>query len=136
MARVCDDLADLLSTGGITTTIYRGFLPDLGDEAIAIVETGGYAPVSVMSATPGNAVEQRPTVQVTRRSMTPEAADAEMQVIWRLLHGAGDRSLNGTRYLWIEAQQQPFPLPRDEAGRWLSVCNFMACKAVTTATST
>ncbi len=136
MAGIEDDLADFLSTGGISTTMFKDFLPERPDEALQILRTGGYPPVHRMSATAGNPVEERPTVQILRRSQSVQRALAEMNVIWRMLDGAGDVTINGTRYFWVEAMQSPFPFPRDETNRARIVCNFMACKAVTTATST
>lgn len=111
-------------------------MPPSPDEALQIVVTGAYAPVHAFSATAGAAVEERPSVQIIRRSPVLQRALVEMNVIWKLLDGAGDRSINGTRYLWIEAQQSPFPLGRDESNRSLVACNFSVAKAVSTATST
>lgn len=131
-----DDLADLLSSGGIATTTFKGFMPERPDEAILLVETGGFEPIRAMSPIAGAAVEERPTVQIMRRSVTFQKAVAEMNVIWRMLDGFGDRSINGTPYKWIAAQQSPFPLPEDASGRKLRVCNFLVCKGVSTGTST
>jgi hypothetical protein len=131
-----DDLADLLSTGGVTTQIYRGFMPEKPDEAVQLVETGGIGPVHAMASAPGLAVEERASVQIVRRSATYQRARASMNVIFRLLDGAGDRTVNGTRYLWIEAIQSPFALGQDETGRTLVACNFNVCKALSTSTST
>lgn len=131
-----DDIDDLLTTGGVTTTIYRGYMPPSPDEAVQIIETGGLAPIHAMSGGPGNAVVERPTFQVIRRSPAYARARAEMNVIWKLLDGHGDVTVNGTRYQWIEARQSPFPLGQDESGRWLLACNFLAAKALSTSTST
>lgn len=136
MPFLLDDLADLLSSGGVTTTTYKGFLPELPDDALLLSETGGLPPVHAMSGSAGNAVEERPSVQVMRRSPVYNRARAEMNVIVKLLDGFGDRSINGTRYLWIAAKQSPFPLPTDASGRFLQVCNFDIAKALSTSTST
>lgn len=131
-----DDLSDLLSSGGITTTIYKGFLAEQPDDAIALIETGGLPAVHAMNASAGNAVEERPTVQIIRRSPVYNRARAEMQFIWRMLDGFGDRNINGTRYMWIASRQMPFTLPEDESRRTMFVCNFDIAKAVSTSTST
>lgn len=143
MGNVLDDLADLVSSGGITTTAYKSFLPVSGDEVLGIVETGGFPPLRAMPGSAGRGgvgagliVVERPTVQITRRSTSPQRARAEMSFIYRFLDGVGDRSINGTRYNLITAMQPPFPLPDDESGRKLMVCNFLVEKALTTATST
>lgn len=144
---VMDDIADLLSSGGIATTIYRGFMPEQPAEAIQVLVTGGMAPIRRMSGTAGasavsasaasgHTVVEQPTVQIVRRSASLERAMVEMNVIWRMLDGNGDRSINGTRYQWIGAMQQPFPAGRDQSNRSLVSCNFLIAKAVSTATST
>lgn len=143
MAGVIYDLADLISSGGVTTTIYRGFMAPSPDEALQIIETGGFPPIRAMPGSAGRGgvgagliVEERVTVQIVRRSASPQLARAAMSYIYRFLDGAGNRDINGTRYGLITAQQPPFPLPYDESGRKLMVCNFLAEKALTTATST
>lgn len=136
MGFVLDDLADLLSSGGVTTTIYQGFLPEQPDDALVLIETGGMPAVHAFSPTAGNAVAERPSVQIIRRSPVYNRARAEMQYIWRMLDGFGDRSINGTRYMWIASRHMPFALPEDETRRTLIACNFDISKAVSTSTST
>lgn len=131
-----DDMADLLSTGGATGTIYRGFMPELPDDALQLLETGGLGPVHAMAGSAGMAVEEIAGLQVVRRSATYERARVAMNVVFKLLDGAGDRTVNGTRYSWIEAVQSPFALGRDEGGRSMVVCNFLVYKALSTSTST
>lgn len=133
---VTDDLRDYLTTGGIATTIYTRYLPERPDDAIQITVTGGYPPVHAFSAVAGAAVQEQPTVQIIRRSQVQERAEAEMNVIWRMLDGLGDRVINGTKYYWISAFGSPFTLPQDLTQRNLVVCNFLVVKAVSTATST
>ena len=77
-----DDLDDLLSSGGVGTAIYRGWMPEKPDEAIQLVETGGMAPVPQMSSATGVVVEERPSVQVIRRSPSYQRARGEMGVIF------------------------------------------------------
>jgi len=143
MGYLLDDIADLLSSGGVTTPVYTSFLPPQPDEAIQILDGGGFAPIRAMPGSVGRGgvgagliVQERPTVQIMRRSQSPQRARAEMNYIFRILDGLGNRDVNGTRYGLISAQQTPFPLPNDETGRRLQVCNFLVEKALTTATST
>lgn len=130
---VIDDLADFLSSGGISTTIYRGFMPDTPDEALQLVETGGYPPVYAFGTT---VVEERPTVQLMRRSSVANRARADLYVIKQLLDGMGDRSINGTAYKWVSVLHNPMPIGRDQSNRERFVMNAIIAKAVTTATST
>ena len=130
-----DDLADYLTTsggGGLTTTIYRGFMPESPDEALQIVVTGGYSDVHAF----GRVVEERPAVQMVRRSPVANRARAELQYIKQFLSGSGDVTLNGTRYSWFSALHPPFLLERDTANRWKFALNFTVAKAPTTSTST
>lgn len=143
MGDLLTDLNDLLSSGGITTTVYRGHLPPLPDDAIQLVQTGGYPPDRAMPGSAGRGglgagliVRERPTVQVIRRSVSPERARVEMSVIVRLLDGVGDRVVNGTRIGLISALQDPFQLPDDETSRSLLACNFLVEREPSTATST
>lgn len=130
---VVDDLADFLtSCGGVTTTIYRGFMPDTPDEAMQIVETGGYPSVYAF----GRVVEERPTLQLMRRSLVANRARAELNYIKNMLDGFGDRNINGCHYKWISALQPPFPLGRDMSNREEFAMNILVAKAPSTATST
>lgn len=138
-----DDLSDLLSSGGVTTTIFKEFLPPSPDDAILIRVTGAYPPIRAMGSPArsggigaGMIVIERPTVQVVRRSPSALRAEAEMNYIFNFLDGVGDRTINGTRYNQITALQSPFPLAQDETKRTERVCNFLIEKYVSTATST
>ena len=111
-------------------------MPEKPDEAIQLVETGGMAPVPQMSSATGVVVEERPSVQVIRRSPSYQRARVEMGVIFGLLQGLGGRTINGTAYKWVEAMQSPFALGQDESGRTLIACNFRVFKALSTSTST
>lgn len=137
MGALLVDLADLLTTGGIATTIYRGVLPEAPDDAIQLVESGGYPPVQAMrGARDVSTVVEQPTVQITRRSSSYDRNVAGMNAVLRLLDGAGDRTINGTRYGWITAIQPPFDLGRDETHRHLRALNVLVCREPSTATST
>lgn len=136
MGYLLDDIADWLTSGGIATPIYTALLPERPDEAIQVLRTGGLEPVRAFRASPGQPVEERPTVQIVRRSTSQKRAVVEMEQIFKLLDGAGDVTKGGTRYYWIAARQPPFPIGRDETDRWLVGMNFDVARAVSTATST
>lgn len=127
-----DDIKDLLSTGGITTPIYKSRLAGGPDELIALYETGGLPSVKAMSTGPGNAKFERPSVQVIRRSNSYETARLEMNTIHSLLDGLNERTINSTRYSWITALQPPFALDRDSADRAVIACNFSCLKTLST----
>lgn len=133
-----DDIADLLSTGGISGTVYKGWMPDAGTTAVAVYETGGQRSVHAMGAEPGQAVVERPRVQVVTRAAGDDYQTARNAAnnAFRLLDGVRERTINGTRYLWICAVQSPFLMGRDANQRVLIAANFDVMKVLSTSTST
>ena len=126
-----DDISDLLSTGSITTTIYKGYMAEQPDDAFSIIETGGMNPVHAMSTGPGNALLEVPTFQIMRRSASYATARTGLQAAFDLLDGLSERTINNTRYSFVTATQSPMALGRDESQRSLLVVNFTAYKEVT-----
>jgi hypothetical protein len=125
-----DDIADLLTTGGITTTIYKSVMPEQPNDALLLTETGGRAPIHAMSCGPGNALLEVPGFQVIRRSPSYETARTEMKTVFELLDGLSERTINTVRYSYVEAQQSPFMLGRDESLRSMVAMNFLAYKTL------
>jgi hypothetical protein len=124
-----DDISDLLSTGGITATIYAGgFLPEQPDEAFLLSETAGRGPIHAMAGAPGQATLEVAGLQVVRRSASYQTARVQMQTVMNLLDGLSERTVNSTRYSYVEATQVPFGMRRDESGRSLVAVNFLAYK--------
>lgn len=130
-----DDMADYLSSGGITATIYTGYLPETPDAALAVYETGGRPPDVAMGNVAGVVSMEWPSVQVVSRNVTDEYATARLLAhnVFKLLQGLPTRTINGTAYQWGMARQSPFLMGRDEAGRVLVACNFDIAKALSTA---
>lgn len=129
---ILDDLGDYLSTGGITGTIYKGFMPNDPDDCVAIYETGGQAPVHAMNGSAGQAVLERPRVQIVCRSGEYDYSTArtKAQSVFVLMDGMPTRTLNGVAYKWAAAVHSPFLMGRDEHKRPLIACNFDVSKAV------
>jgi len=127
-----DDISDLLTTGSISTTIYKSFMPEQPDDAFLLTETGGRGPIHAMSTGPGNAALEVAGLQVIRRSSSYETARSGMQSVMNLLDGLSERTINSTRYSYVEATQVPFALMRDEAERSLVAVNFLAYKDLST----
>lgn len=121
-----DDLADYLSSAGVTAAIYGGFMPEAPDAAVAIYETGGAGPVHGMAPGPGQAKLEQPRVQVVVRGAQYDYAAARLVAdqIWKLLDQLPERTINGTRYCWGEAVQSPMGYARDEDRRAYVACNF------------
>lgn len=133
-----DDLSDLLSTGGITTAIYKGHIPALaGNAAIGLFETGGMSSIQTMSTGPGAAsTVERPRLQVVARDLDASVAMAVATQAYTLLDGMRERVINGVRYLWAQAVQPPFFLDLDANGRTTIAFNVDVLKALSTSTST
>ena len=128
---LADDLADVISSGGVGTVgtdIFKGIAPSTPDELTAIFETGGGPPVHAMSAGPATALMERPHVQVLTRALRADSARKRASDANRLLD-ALQRSVNGVRYHSVYALQAPFFLRRDEAGRVEYACNYEIVRA-------
>jgi hypothetical protein len=127
-----DDISDLLTTGSISATIYKGFFPEQPDDAFVLSETAGRGPIHAMAGGPGQAKLEVAGLQVIRRSASYQTARQDMQNVMDLLDGLTERTINSTRYSYIEATQVPFGLMRDESQRSLVAVNFLAYKDLST----
>lgn len=115
-----DDVADILSTGGLGTVgtdIWKGANFGVADPSIAVLQVGGVASIHSMQSGPGMAVVEQPRVQIVVRSLSEETALRKAQAAFKLLDGFRERTVNGVRYLWASAVQPPFSLERDENNR-------------------
>ena len=127
-----DDISDLLTTGSITATIYKGFMPEQPDEAFILSETAGRGPIHAMAGGPGQAQLEVAGLQVIRRSASYQTARDDMQNVMDLLDGLTERTINSTRYSYVEATQTPFGMMRDESQRSMVAVNFLAYKDLST----
>ena len=120
------DLSDYLSSGGVGTLgtdLFVGQLPPAPDLATCVYETGGIAPIYSMGNVAGQAVVERPRVQVVVRGAQYdyETARAVAQKAWLLIDKLPTRSINGVAYKWGSCVQSVFLLQVDEQGRpWLA----------------
>jgi hypothetical protein len=128
-----DDIADLLSTGGLSaTTMYKAFMPEQPDEAFGLYETAGQGPIHAMAGSPGQASMEVAGLQVIRRSASYATGRSAMQDVMNLLDGLSERTINATRYSYVEATQVPFSLGRDDSERSMLAVNFLAYKDLST----
>ncbi len=139
-----DDIADVLSSGGVgtvATNIFVGQMPDNVDTGLSVIETGGAFPLRTMGAGASaigapTAPVELPRVQVLSRSPIYATARAKAQDAFNLLDGIAARTINGVRYLYITAVQSPMDLGRDKNNRAHFSVNFDVVKAVSTSSST
>ena len=120
-----DDIGDYLSSGGgyvSGTDLFLSILPDQPDAAIALFETGGGVPHHTMGGS--NPVAELPTLQVVCRAKRYDDARLLAKDVDILLNGVRNRLINGVMYRWIQAQQSPFFINRDEQQRDEVACNY------------
>jgi hypothetical protein len=123
---VLEDIGLYLQTNGLGTlgqTIFLGMLPldqpggGVQDAVLGLFEVPGLPPTHSHDAA-GPRYEQ-PMVQLRFRG-TPygyQAARMQAGEAFTLLDSVVNQTINGTRYLWMQAMQSPFGQPADEWNR-------------------
>lgn len=125
---ILDDISLLLSGGGVTATIYKGFLPDTPDSAVALYETPGEVPDQ--SGTPYDYL----TFQVRCRGNPGDYVSVRvlMDQCYRILHNSVPTDYSSPpagKYIYCFAVQSgPTPMGRDANGRPELVWNFKAMR--------
>jgi len=115
--------------------IFLNFIVDSPDNAIFLVDTGGFAPDytgEVVNANESFSVKVgaqagmlNPTVQIRVRNVDIQQAYAKAWQIYNLLHGKSFWDLSDTVHiLSCQAMQQPFWIGRDAKGRDEVSCNY------------
>ena len=119
-----DDLQDVISTGGMGTA-YKDYMPPTPDSVVSIYGAGGQGPTHTMQAPH---VLEEPRVQVICRAESLQSAHQTARGVYVLLNGIRNRDVNGVRYHWITAEQEPFLLGRDQNARFTVACNYAVKK--------
>jgi hypothetical protein len=117
---ILDDVADLLSTGGMGT-VYKDFAPPSPDAVTVVYGTLGNAPTFTMS---GPAVLEEPRVQVACRSTNLETAHQNARSAYGILNGVRNRTVNNVLYHWIKAGHEPVLIGKDGNARFTVACNY------------
>jgi hypothetical protein len=135
---VADDLSDYLTsqghganttdTGTAPISIFSNFSPTTPDQVVMVYETGGLSTVHAMASGPGQAVQERPAVQIRCRAQTQTSARTLADDVFNSLDGFRTRTINGTRYNYMEAIQSPFILDRDDEEREVFAFNVRIMK--------
>ncbi len=133
MAIVLDDLGVYLAAQGegtVGTDLFLGSMPETPDTAVALIEVGGEAPIDTFGTAAGTINVEKPQIQVLCRATQDDysAARVKAESVYKNLHGLAGSTLNGTKYLSIDAVQAPFNLGRDANGRWISGFNIILWK--------
>lgn len=126
------DLGDRLvaqSVGALADDIWLGGLPDgpdiTADPYVALIELTGLPPGAVM----GTAADplRNPRVQLIGRGSGYAAVRALVQSAIDALE-LTDTTINTTRYLLIEAVDEPASLGTDPDGRWRVAANMQVTR--------
>jgi hypothetical protein len=121
---ILEEVSSYLSTNGHPSA-GLGSLPNTPDDAFALYEYGGSAPMLVKRVQAP--VLEYPRFQVITRSKSYATARIKAERIYRLLAGYSGL-MGGVGYSRVKALQSPFFLDRDDAGRARFVCNYEATK--------
>lgn len=126
---ILDDLADLLSSGGIGTvgaTIFKGGSVESTQMIISILETGGLPSTKAFSTGPSIHAVERYRVQVLVHGPSRDYASARSKAesVRLLLDGLQERTINSRTYLYAEAVQPPFHIGEDGNDRPVISCNY------------
>jgi Bacteriophage minor capsid protein len=119
--------------GTVGTSIYKSQFSDETDAAVCVFEYPGRQSDKAFGTT---IICENARFQILVRSGREGVINAystartKAEAIYTLLDGAGNLTLSGINYLYIEALQPPFALEKDANGRWMIVCNYEARKRV------
>ena len=134
-----DDIDDLLTTGGMTDTFYKAWMPEQPDDCICLYETDGLGVIEAMSSGPGTNPLENPAaqmeiagLQVIGRGSSFQTLRLSMQEVYTTLNGVQERTINSTRYSYITATQVPSSVGRDDSGRSMSAQHFLLFKTLST----
>ena len=127
-----DDLKDILVAAsiGLTfgTNLFIGLEPALPNNCVTIYDTPGSKPDSTLSLS-GHFLTRteniyNPSIQIKVRNNSYVAAGILINQIKQILHNLTNEDWNGTLYLLIQCNQEPFSLGPDVNGKHQWVVNF------------
>lgn len=124
-----DDMADLLATGGITTSIFRGDLPERPNVAICIAQTAAPAGMHTFGSAVGVPPLEYQRCQIRCRAEGYVAVETIMLAVHSALDGLRTKAVNGKTYHWIAGDSSPYYLGADEQERPEFACNYTAARS-------
>jgi hypothetical protein len=116
--------------GTLGTDLFIGQVPNTPATMIALLQTGGEPPGRTHD-TKGGVAYEHPTLAVWSRDTTPAAALTTAYSVRNTLEEIRNVSLNGSRYVAVEAMQEPFILRLDGSENVIAAFNIRATKART-----
>ncbi len=137
---ILDDMLTHLGSSGVGLTaginLFAATLPNSPDKACAVYEIGGAFPIHAMGAGPGNALVERPRVQIVTRAVSYQSARQLAHNVFQAMDGLTNKTINSTSYLLVSAVNSPTAMGLDDGHRPRIVMNFDIMKKVSTSTST
>ncbi len=119
-----EQIGNYIQAQGVATLevdMFLGYMPDQPDSCVALFEYAGAPPDLHWGG-------EYPGLQVRVRNTSYSAARAKIENIGKLLHGAHETVLSGTRFLLIKATGSPEVLRRDGSNRVEFFINFETIK--------
>lgn len=119
-----EDIKDILVAAGLSltfgTNLFVGLEPALPNNCTTIYDTPGSKPDSTFS----KENIYNPSIQIKVRNNSYVAAGILINQIKDVLHNITNEIWNGTNYILIQCNQEPFSLGPDVNGKHQWVCNF------------
>jgi len=125
---LAEDISDLLTTGGFSSTVHIGDLFARPNSALGVVQTAGLSTIRAM----GRAELEQTQVQLRARAKSYQDASTMMSSAHGILDGMNERLVNFRSYKWIEAIQTPFYIGQDEEDRRIFSCNLKVIRSAST----
>lgn len=121
------DLGGYLDSNSSSITLGTNFfystIPESPDNCVALIEDGGVTPLFTQGSNNLPVIE-RPEVQIIVRHTSYETGRALANELYRILTQVANQTINGTRYLRVQAIATPALFNRDDNRRSLFSCNF------------
>lgn len=132
---VLEDLGGYLDTqlASLTlgTNLFYSLMPETVDNVVALYENTGAPPNFTMGSTNLPQME-RPQVQALVRNSTYSAGRTVCENVYRVLTAIANQTINGNRYLRVEALGMPALLERDASKRVVFTMNFDVVRLLAT----
>lgn len=125
---LADDIAAHLATksvGTVGTDIFIGHMPDAPSNCIALMQNSGRAPEL---AGPISGQIEHPRLVIRVRNSTYLNGQNKARDVLKALHTEGEITMNGHRYLYIQAVGSVNQLGRDHENRSLFSLDFVVTK--------
>lgn len=127
-----DDLGAYVDTNTsltLGTDLFLGLMVDNVANCVALYEEGGTTGMYTQGSSNLPKFE-RPQLQLIVRNTSYSTGRSLADTVYRLLTQVANQTINGTKYLRIEALGTPSVMERDANRRVLFVCNFDVVREV------